>query len=193
MTDDGKKSESEEKAPPQVLQSTIIGKKIEIDSIAAIYGRFIQRSTPFGFHVSDERAIEFHPLPYKPESSEENPSSLLLKQPWRVVLEMLQGEKRLVLGLDLYGDVILGRGESRPGLIVVDMEPYDAVKLGVSRVHAMLRPTKSHLYLIDQGSTNGTTVNGASVQNGLLNSLKDEDVIALGDLILMVKTIAKPE
>ncbi len=192
MPNDGKTPDSQDKAPPAELQSTVIGRKVEMESIGTIYGHFLQRSTPFGFHMRDDHEIEFHALPYKPESSADNPGSLLLEKPWRLVLEMLQGEKRLVLGLDLYGDVILGRGESSLGQIVVNLEPYDGVKLGVSRVHAMLRPTKGHLYLIDQGSTNGTTVNGATVQNGLLNAVKNEDVVALGDLVLMVYVLASP-
>jgi hypothetical protein len=163
-----------------------------MESIGTIYGHFMQRSAPFGFHMREDREIEFHALPYKPQSGTDNPGRVLLEEPWHIVLEMLKGEKRLVLGLDLYGDVILGRGDSSPGHIVVNLEPYDAMKMGVSRSHALLRPAKAHLYLIDQGSTNGTTINGAIVQNGLLNTLKNEDVIALGDLVLMISVLAKP-
>jgi hypothetical protein len=169
-------------------QETSIVKGSAIDPLNTIFERFMSNYTPFGFHV-ESQAVEYHPLPYIPSGDEQ----ILLTQPWRIVLELSAKERRMILGLDLYGDVILGRGESQPGRIILDLEPYEAQALGVSREHVMLRPTKSQLYVIDQGSTNGTTVNGTLCSRGIAISLKNDDMLALGNMLLVVHIIRKPD
>lgn len=156
-------------------------------TLSIIYSRFIANHRPFGFQTRD-RTLEFHPMPYKPEPHD----PLLIAQPWRVMLEMFQDEKRMVLGLDLYGDVILGRGQSRPGHILVNLDPYHAQDLGVSREHAMIRPSSTALYVIDQGSTNGTSVNGAASGRGIATAVQNEDLVRLGNLVLILYIIENP-
>lgn len=172
---------------PKPDETTVIASMPQDSSIGTIYSRFIAHHTPFGFQSRDE-SVQFHPLPYKPEPDD----TLLLNQPWRVMLEMFQDERRMVLGIDLYGDVFLGRGQSRPGHILLNLDEYDAQGRGVSREHALLRPTQTHLYLIDQGSTNGTVVNGAASGRGVATGLKNEDLLRLGNLVLMVYIVSKP-
>ncbi len=158
------------------------------DPLKMVFERFMAHYTPFGFQArSDE--VEFHPMPYVPGKDDE----FLLSKPWRVLLELYNDARRRVVGLDLYGDVILGRGESQPGRIILDLEPYGAQETGVSREHMMLRPTAMHLFAIDRGSTNGTTVNGAPTGRGVAVPLKNEDLIALGEFVLMLHIINKPE
>jgi hypothetical protein len=156
-------------------------------SLSIIYSRFIANHKPFAFQTRD-RTLEFHPMPYRPEPHD----PLLLGEPWRVMLEMFQDDTRMVLGLDLYGDVILGRGQSRPGHILVNLDPYHAQDLGVSREHAIIRPTPTELYVIDQGSTNGTSVNGAASGRGLATALHHEDLVRLGNLVLIIYMIERP-
>lgn len=169
-------------------EKTIISSKYLDSSVGIIFSRFIAHHTPFGFQTRDEQ-VEFHPMPYKPDTGD----TLLLDRPWRVMLEVFEDERRMVLGLDLYGDVTLGRGQSRPGYILVNLDPYSAQDLGVSREHALIRPTRTHLYIIDQGSTNGTVINGAAAGRGMATSLKHEDLIRLGNLVLMLYILGKPE
>jgi hypothetical protein len=187
MSDQELRDQTEDEELPSRNQTTIIQSNMLDSSIGTIYSRFVAHHTPFGFQ-SREETVEFHPMPYRPEPDD----TLLLAQPWRVMLEMFEDEKRRVLGLDLYGDVLLGRGSSRPGHILVNLEPYNAQGHGVSREHALLRPTKAHLYVIDQGSTNGTVVNGATKGKGVAISLKNEDLLRLGNLVLMLYIVAKP-
>lgn len=156
--------------------------------LETIYSRFIAHHTPFGFQTRNDRDVTFHPMPYKPDAGD----TYLLKEPWRVMLELYVEDQRMVVGLDLYGDLILGRGQSRPGHIVLNLDEYNAQSLGVSREHTMIRPTKSQLYVIDQGSTNGTVVNGAPSGRGVATPLKHEDLLRLGNLVLMVYILAKP-
>jgi pSer/pThr/pTyr-binding forkhead associated (FHA) protein len=53
-----------------------------------------------------------------------------------------------------------------------------------SRLHARLRPTPEGVLLTDEGSTNGTRVNGKKVSGSAL--LRDGDNIAIGGTKLRV-------
>lgn len=162
---------------------------VNLDSpLETIYSRFIAHHMPFGWQTRDDKEITFHPMPYVPGGDD----PFLLKEAWRVVLELYVEDQRMVLGLDLFGDVILGRGQSRPGHIMLNLDDYGAQALGVSREHCMLRPTQTQLYAIDQGSTNGTVVNGAPSGRGVATPIKHEDLLRLGNLLLMVYILGKP-
>jgi hypothetical protein len=152
-----------------------------------IFSHFLAQHTPFGFE-SNVEDIAYHPLPYKPGANDD----LLLKKPWRIWLELYAKDKRMYMGLDLYGDVILGRGKSQPGRIIVDLGPYGAHAQGVSREHVMLRPTKTRLFVIDRGSTNSTSVNGVHSGPGVATQLNDKDLLTLGNMIMMVHVIDGP-
>jgi hypothetical protein len=172
---------------PDNANETVMLSSDQIKAMEQIFNRFMQVSRPFGF-VRRDSTVQYHPLPYKPEPDDR----LLLKQPWRVELELHTGDQRLRLGLDLYGDVILGRGESRPGRIIVDLEPYNARALGVSRGHVMLRPTATRLFAIDQGSRNHTAINSVLSGRGVAAELHDQDMVALGNFVLQLHVIGRP-
>lgn len=158
------------------------------DPMKVIFERFMSHHTPFGFEKS-AADLTYHPMPYRPDDDD----PLMLKQPWRIILELYTDDQRMMMGLDLHGDVILGRGPSRPGRIIIDLEPYGAQKLGVSREHLMLRPTELRLFAIDQGSTNGTTVNGAASGRGVATALKNEDLLGLGNMVIMLRIVERPD
>jgi FHA domain len=173
-------------SPPN-NQETSIMRGSAVESMNTMFERFLANQSPFGFQAQQQQ-VEFHALPYRPEADDK----MLLQEPWKIVLELSPGDRRMVLGLDLYGDVVLGRGESRPGRIILDFDPYGAVQQGVSREHLMLRPTKTHLFAIDQGSTNGTTINGSPSGRGAATPLKDLDMIAVGNLLIQLRVKGKP-
>lgn len=158
------------------------------EMLDTIFNRFISSYTPFGFHASQEDVV-YKPLPYKPDEGDQ----LLNKYPWRVILELVTEDTRLMMGIDLFGDIILGRGESQPGRIIIDLDQYGAQGLGVSRIHAMLRPTMTQLFVIDQGSTNGTTINGVRSGRGIATPLKHEDLLRLGNMMFVVHVIHTAE
>ena len=160
---------------------------METDPIKTIFDRFASSYAPFGFEQS-ARCSEYHPLPYKPQPGDK----LLIQQPWRIMLELRTVSQRMVLGIDLYGDVILGRGDSELGRIIIDLEPYGAHSQGVSREHVMLRPTTTSLFAIDQGSSNGTAVNGAGLGQGVATPLKDGDLLSLGNMVIVVHVVNHP-
>lgn len=99
---------------------------------------------------------------------------------WRVTLE-LTGQNRGLLPFEIAGDVVFGRGSDGPDAPDLDMSALGAHTLGVSRRHALLRPTARQLFLIDLDSTNGTFINSLQVK-GRAQSLNKGDHISLGKL-----------
>lgn len=126
--------------------------------------------------------IEFRPVPH---------ANVAANQPvWRVRFDALFGANRTI-GLDINGEIFLGRGEAGPEFVGM-YDSNDADKLGVSRRHAMLRPTDNKLFLMDLGSTNGTRLNGHSIGVNTPYSVSDGDRITLGRLEFIVTVIKKP-
>jgi hypothetical protein len=110
---------------------------------------------------------------------------------WQVELQGL-GSQHTPIGIEVRGDIMLGvdRGdEPHPDL---DLGVYGAGELGVSRSHAMIRPTRNRLYLIDLQSTNGTQLNALPVGPGMAMELRNGDTISFGSLSFTIKIVTKP-
>lgn len=82
--------------------------------------------------------------------------------------------------------VIIGRVTTSPAKIRpdLDLSPYGASKMGVSRVHLSIQYSSEDkvLYMHDLGSTNGTYLNGQQVRGGEIRVLSDGDQLRLGGL-----------
>jgi hypothetical protein len=131
--------------------------------------------------VLPEDTATYRPVPHSPEGQATGQYPV-----WRVRLDVWVDPPQHI-GLDINGEVTLGRGSpDEPGLI--DLTPYGAAALGVSRRHLLLKPTADGLYAVDMGSTNGTRRNevplGASAY-----LLVDKDVLALGDLYISLNIV----
>ncbi len=91
--------------------------------------------------------------------------------------------------------IVLGRQtEATPATPMLDMEPYGAHALGVSRQHAMIKSSENNRYSIeDLSSTNGTFVNENRLQPLSPQVLFNGDMLRLGQLILFAyyKTIGE--
>ncbi|MCA9872986.1 MAG: GAF domain-containing protein [Anaerolineales bacterium] len=129
--------------------------------------------------------VKYRPVPFDPVTKE-----LENRPVWRIRLDLATDTQRR-LGFDINGEVILGRDVEEGNL--VDLQAFDASSLGVSRRHLMLRPSATHLYAIDVGSTNGTLRNGRSIGIKTPYSLSDGDVLTLGQLRLVLHIIEKPQ
>jgi signal transduction histidine kinase len=108
---------------------------------------------------------------------------------WRMMFELAH-DPSIRVGLDVRGEVTLGRGQDGPCFVALG--PFEADLLGVSRTHAMLRPTDDKLYIIDLGSTNGTWLNGHSIGVNTPYSLTNGDLLTLGRLELTVRIVKPP-
>ncbi len=99
------------------------------------------------------------------------------------------------LGFELVDDVVMGRdieGSRNSDQPDMGLSVFNAHEKGVSRRHAMLRPTRNSLFIIDLESTNGTKLNACSIGRGTARKLSHDDLITLGDLSFTIKIIEKP-
>ena len=97
----------------------------------------------------------------------------------------IQMQDELIFGRDTY--------ETADGNFV-DLTPHGAYRKGVSRQHAVVRFIKNrYLELIDQGSSNGTFVNGKRLAPLTPYRLVDGDRIELGDLIMILRFLPSDE
>jgi pSer/pThr/pTyr-binding forkhead associated (FHA) protein len=94
------------------------------------------------------------------------------ESPWFLILQAPSGA---VSRVEIDGELRLGRN---PECELLLDDPQ------ASRLHARLRPTPEGVLLTDEGSTNGTRVNGKKVSGSAL--LRDGDNIAIGGTKLRV-------
>jgi hypothetical protein len=106
---------------------------------------------------------------------------------WRIQLQ----HKTKTLGLIISDDVFVGRMAG--GLIPdVDLTRFAPESLGVSRQHALLRPTETELFLVDLGSTNGTFHNGVRISADTSVKLNDGDTVSFGRVHFKVRFLTQP-
>jgi serine/threonine protein kinase len=105
------------------------------------------------------------------------------------------GEFRFVLesGRVIYfppkTELTIGRADKNSELFPdIDLAPHDGATLGVSRVHAQLRLYGDSWIVEDQGSTNGTFVNGRRVGRGEEVGLRIGDRLRCGRLVMTFQT-----
>jgi FHA domain len=134
--------------------------------------------------------VQFDPVPASPALRD----SLLWREvaPWQIVI-LPSGRVGRVLALELRGDVVVGSNSEPAADLDVNLAELDGYQQGVSRRHVLLRPTREKLYVIDLGSTNGTSINGLSSPVGEAHSLRDGDLLTLGSLHLQVRVARQPD
>jgi hypothetical protein len=83
--------------------------------------------------------------------------------------------------------IVIGRespnNDEKPDL---DLTPYNAAKLGVSRRHVLITKEDNMLKVVDLGSTNGTYLNGVPLRPNQPRVLRTGDKLSLGQLVLTV-------
>ena len=139
--------------------------------------------------VADEVPV---PLPEPTFVSEEIvvPAALISSSPaiqWELTLvPKKQGSRPL--RIRILGDFTIGRKTgAQPADL--DLTPFGADKMGVSRQHAAIRVTSDGLYLLDLGSTNGTYYKGKQLGLGKPTKITSGGAIAFGSLVLAIATI----
>jgi pSer/pThr/pTyr-binding forkhead associated (FHA) protein len=122
----------------------------------------------------------------------EIPAARRKQTSWRIILRFGTPSPRVAVGLDVGADIVFGRGSEGPNSPDIDLSELDALKFGVSRRHALLRPTPNKLFLIDLDSTNGTMLNAVPVGRGMAQALRSGDAISLGGLNFTVEIVREP-
>ncbi len=102
-------------------------------------------------------------------------------------ISLLIVETGQVLHLAGRNEFTIGRiSEGQPILPDVDLTPYNAFNLGVSRLHVSMKITQTGIIVTDLGSSNGTRVNGQKIVPHIEYPINHGDTIAIGKLKLKV-------
>lgn len=89
--------------------------------------------------------------------------------------------------LDYRTEIVLGRASHDNILIPdLDLNPYQATEMGVSRAHATLTYDDGVLTIADMGSANHTYLNGVQVHPREIRIVQDGAELRLGKLLLRV-------
>jgi pSer/pThr/pTyr-binding forkhead associated (FHA) protein len=113
------------------------------------------------------------------------PGTGFLHESKAVRLEIVRTSQ--VLSVPTQGHITLGRADSAEGWQpTIDLTPYGARELGVSRIHADLYFENDQAFVLEMGSSNGTLLNGVRCVIGEAQRLHNGDTIELGGLALRV-------
>jgi hypothetical protein len=106
-------------------------------------------------------------------------------QGMQLELEMIETGERMRSAVD--HDLVVGRGDNLSDFQPdIDLTPFGAYRLGLSRRHAILRRENETLVVQDLNSRNGTHINGKQIESGELRPLRDGDEVRFGNLALRV-------
>lgn len=130
-----------------------------------------------------EPEVTYRPVPFRDIPRDR------VQTVWRVRFDLASDTSKC-FGLDINGEVILGRGSE--GSEMIDLSSFGADELGMSRRHVLLRPTIEKLYVIDMGSTNGTWRNGHPIGVNSPYPLVNGDSLTMGKLQFIVRIIERP-
>jgi FHA domain-containing protein len=163
-----------------------------------------QRPTEPKKRVTPESFLRVMPTPFAapgpdgelvfksvPETVSERDRALLPSAAWRVVLTSAQNAK-LILALELHGDVVIGSSDQSDAELDVNLLDMELDQRSVSQRHVKLRPSKDKLFLLDLGSKNGTYANGTPITPDRAYALQEGDLITLGRLHLRAKIAQRP-
>lgn len=120
--------------------------------------------------------------------------SARLPAPWRLLMQ-IGGENQTTVGIEVKGRIVLGRGDPVANYYPdLDLSPYGGQEGGVSRRHAAIVQDDENkaLYLEDLGSTNGTRINGFSLEPRRRYRLRDGDELEFGRVQMILRFVRSP-
>jgi pSer/pThr/pTyr-binding forkhead associated (FHA) protein len=145
----------------------------QLVTIDVLNTRSIKKTTS-GLLESPTVVPQVNPAPSAGKSSEPS-NSLHIVDSGQVI--HLKERKEFTLGRTV---------EGQPILPDVDLTPFDAFSLGVSRLHAALRIVNHDVVVTDLGSSNGTRVNGQKIVPHVDYPINHGDIVALGKLKIQI-------
>lgn len=141
--------------------------------------------------IEAERLLQyFDQLAFLRLPDRESDGEMTEDKVWRIVLVNLVTRQEPT-ALEVWSEITIGRRVGAPQ-VDLDLSSHNGLELGVSRVHARLRPMSEGLYLFDKGSTNGTYVNNVKATTETPLKIKDNDIISFGALKFLVKVVRFP-
>ncbi len=123
---------------------------------------------------------------------EPRPADPLDSVPW--VIEFRVVDTTHILRARVSEKLLIGRADAHNEVYPeVDVSPYAAHVLGVSRQHALVRAEQNRLLVQDLDSANGTYLNGHILEPGRDYRLRHGDKLSLGKLHLKVAFAIMPD
>ena len=114
-----------------------------------------------------------------------------MPRPWRVALRILQKENRVIFDMDR--PMVLGRMDPDEDVYPdIDLGPYDADEMGVSREHLLLKLDGDRIVAADNGSSNGTLINHDRMKPHEDYPIRDGDEIQLGLMKVKIELLMNP-
>ena len=111
--------------------------------------------------------------------------------PWHVALTVIEYEVEIVF--DITDSVTLGRSYPRLNLYEgIDLSPFNAYELGVSRHHATLILVSGQVVIQDHNSNNGTLVNNKKLKPNSNYLLENGVTLHLGRMALRFEMLYNP-
>jgi pSer/pThr/pTyr-binding forkhead associated (FHA) protein len=100
-------------------------------------------------------------------------------------VKFLVSEGRALFEFATAEPIIVGRSSSTTA-VNLDLSPYNAADLGISRSHARIEVFGDRLMIKDLGSVNGTRLNGTLLTPNFVYELQHGDELKLGRLKMRV-------
>ncbi len=92
-----------------------------------------------------------------------------------------------IIPLENRAEFTLGRSaEGQPILPDIDLAPFRAYEMGVSRLHASIRMEGQQVVAMDLGSVNGSRLNGQKIPSHKPCVINHGDILTLGKLKLQI-------
>lgn len=114
-----------------------------------------------------------------------------MPRPWRIALRIVQRENRVIF--DLANAMVIGRQVPEMGFYPdIDLGPYNAEEMGVSRQHLTLKLDGERIVAQDNGSANGTLLNGERMKPRESYPIRDDDELTLGLMKVKVELLMNP-
>ncbi len=138
--------------------------------------------------IKHTRRFDLESVDYVPPVSGTGPLDYAI--PW--VMELRIVGTASVLQVQVRESMVIGRGDQSTSKPDIDLEPYHAYDLGVSRKHAMIYARNSRVTVRDLHSSNGTFINDGRLEPDKDYRLRHGDTLAFGKLKFQVFFVITP-
>lgn len=119
------------------------------------------------------------------------PIDLGMPRPWRIALRLVDFQLQMIF--DLAGTAVIGRAHPESGFYPdVDLGGFKGGEMGVSREHLYFKLDGERVTAIDNGSANGTQLNGVWMKPHEAYPIRHGDEITLGLMKLQVELLTNP-
>lgn len=111
---------------------------------------------------------------------------------WRIAVCVLHVQVRKVF--ELSKSALLGRAASVQDRDVycIDLSPFKAQEMGISRQHLLLRSMDDLIVAIDNNSLNGSWLNGERMSGGQSYPIRHNDKLRLGCMVIQIELLRHP-